>query len=46
MTREEGLNSLIDVGIENGVPFLVMEYLEGEDLSRLLAREAPLLPVV
>ena len=33
-----------DVGTHEGMPFLVMEYLEGEDLAGLLARER-LLPV-
>src|SRR5437868_1776244 len=28
-----------DVGAENGVPFLVMEMLQGEDLAKLLERE-------
>ncbi len=28
-----------DVGVEGGVPFLAMEYLDGEDLGALLARE-------
>ncbi len=35
--------SVFDVGVHDDVPFLVMEYLEGEDLGALLARE-PVLP--
>ncbi len=32
-----------DVGrLENGAPFMVMEYLEGRDLKALVAREGPL----
>ncbi|MBI5516022.1 MAG: serine/threonine protein kinase [Deltaproteobacteria bacterium] len=31
-----------DVGSEAGVPFLVMEYLEGEDLASMLSREGRL----
>jgi serine/threonine-protein kinase len=31
-----------DVAIEDGTAYLVMEFLEGEDLSRLIARSAPL----
>jgi serine/threonine-protein kinase len=33
-----------DVGELGGVPFLVMEYLEGEDLGALLGREGKLAP--
>ena len=44
--RHPNVVDVLDVGIENGIPFLVMEYLEGEDLSRLLAREGPLAPRV
>ncbi|HTQ06166.1 MAG TPA: protein kinase [Polyangiaceae bacterium] len=31
-----------DIGIVDDVPFLIMEYLDGEDLHQLLLREAPL----
>lgn len=30
---------IVDVGVEGGVPFMVMELLEGEDLGQLLQRE-------
>lgn len=33
--------ALFDVGREQGVPYLVMEYLEGETLAQRLARVAP-----
>lgn len=31
-----------DVGKENGVPFIVMEYVEGESLKEKISRDAPL----
>ena len=31
-----------DVGKENGVPFIVMEYIEGESLKEKISRHAPL----
>jgi serine/threonine protein kinase len=37
--RHPHVVDISDVGIERGVPFLVMEFLEGEDLSALLERE-------
>jgi serine/threonine protein kinase len=33
---------VLDVGIEEGRPFLVMDFLEGEDLAQYLTRCAPL----
>jgi len=40
--RHPNVVEVFDVGIEHDVPFLVMEFLEGEAFSDLLAREAPL----
>jgi serine/threonine protein kinase len=42
--RHPNVVDITDVGIEQGIPFLVMEYLEGEDLAALLAREGKLSP--
>ncbi len=42
--RHPNVVEVFDVGIEHNVPYLVMEFLEGEALSDLLAREAPLSP--
>jgi eukaryotic-like serine/threonine-protein kinase len=33
---------ITDVGIEDGIPYMVMEYLEGEDLAAVYERECPL----
>jgi eukaryotic-like serine/threonine-protein kinase len=39
----EHVARVLDVGmLENGVPFIVMEYLDGSDLHTLLEREGPL----
>jgi serine/threonine-protein kinase len=41
--ESENIASVIDFGqAEDGIPYLVMELLLGEDLAHLLAREAPL----
>jgi eukaryotic-like serine/threonine-protein kinase len=41
--ESENIAAVIDFGIAgDGTPYLVMEYLEGEDLGQLLAREGPL----
>jgi serine/threonine-protein kinase len=40
--RHPNVVDVSDVGVEAGMPFLVMEYLEGEDLSHLLRREGAL----
>jgi len=41
--RHPGIVQVIDFNITpDGAPYLVMEYLEGEDLGQLLAREGPL----
>ena len=39
----EHVARVLDVGaLETGEPYLVMEYLDGEDLARILARRGPL----
>jgi eukaryotic-like serine/threonine-protein kinase len=44
--RGEHVARVIDVGaLETGAPYIVMEYLEGKDLSEVLAERGPL-PVV
>ena len=40
--RHPNVVDVSDVGVEAGIAFLVMEFLEGEDLSRVLRREGPL----
>jgi eukaryotic-like serine/threonine-protein kinase len=41
--ENENIAAVVDIGTaEGGVPFIVMEYLEGEDLARLLVRSGPL----
>jgi len=40
--RHTHVVDISDVGIERGIPFLVMEYLEGEDLASLLERDGRL----
>lgn len=41
--RSEHVARVFDVGtLDNGSPFIVFEYLEGEDLGELLDREGPL----
>jgi eukaryotic-like serine/threonine-protein kinase len=40
--RHAHVADVTDVGEHLGMPFLVMEFLEGEDLSVLLTREGPL----
>jgi len=40
--RHPHVVTVLDVGVEGGRPFLVMELLEGEDLAKKLAREGPL----
>ena len=40
--RSEHVGRMIDVGqLPNGVPYLVMEYYEGSDLSRVLEAPGP-----
>src|SRR5438477_535482 len=41
--ESENIGAVTDFGsAEDGAPYIVMEYLTGEDLSRLLAREGPM----
>ena len=41
--RSEHVAGILDVGrADDGTPFLVMEYLEGRDLAKVLAKEGPL----
>jgi serine/threonine protein kinase len=41
--KSEHVTRVLDVGtLEVGVPFIVMEYLEGSDLQTLLEREGPM----
>jgi serine/threonine-protein kinase len=45
--KGEHVARVIDVGtLENGVPYMVMEYLEGGDLSELVAQSGPLPPSI
>ena len=41
--EHENIGAAVDFGTaDDGTPYLVMEYLEGEDLARLLVRNGPL----
>jgi serine/threonine protein kinase len=40
--RHPNVVDVSDLGIDNGVPYLVMELLEGETLAQMLSREGPL----
>ncbi len=40
--RHPNIVTIHDLGEESGVPYIVMEYLEGEDLDDLIRRRAPL----
>jgi serine/threonine protein kinase len=43
--HSEHVARVLDVGVtESGTPFMVMEYLDGEDLSQMLAARGPLPP--
>jgi len=40
--RHQNVVEVFDVGIEDGLPFIVMEFLEGADLATLLAENGPM----
>src|SRR5689334_21405369 len=41
--KSEHVAKVLDIGmLEHGTPYIVMEYLEGEDLDRVLLRGGPL----
>jgi serine/threonine-protein kinase len=41
--QSEHVVRILDVGtLENGAPYMVMEFLEGEDLSQVIAKRGPL----
>ena len=42
--RHPHVVDVTDFGVQDGVPFLVMEYLEGESLGELLEREHSMSP--
>jgi serine/threonine protein kinase len=43
--KSEHVSKVLDVGtLENGAPYMVMEYLEGKDLGRSLREKGPLEP--
>ncbi len=42
--RHPHVVDVTDFGVHEGVPFLVMEYLEGESLGDLIEREGPMSP--
>ncbi len=39
--QSEHVARVLDVGTHNGAPYMVMEYLEGEDLSNVIASRGP-----
>lgn len=43
--RHRNVVEILDYGVEAGRPFMVMEFLHGESLEKLLAREGPLSPI-
>ena len=43
--RHPGVVELLDAGEHEGVPYLVMEWVEGETLAQRVAREGPLAPL-
>jgi eukaryotic-like serine/threonine-protein kinase len=40
--RHQHVAQVFDIGTENGLPFIVMEFLEGSNLAALLAEKGPL----
>lgn len=40
--QQPNIVTIYEMGTEDSVPFLVMEYLDGEGLDRLIARRAPI----
>jgi serine/threonine protein kinase len=40
--RHQNIVEVFDIGMENGLPFLVMEFLEGSNLAALLDKNGPL----
>ncbi|HWN66330.1 MAG TPA: serine/threonine-protein kinase, partial [Haliangium sp.] len=43
--KSEHVSKVLDIGtLENGAPFMVMEYLEGKDLGQCLREHGPLEP--
>src|SRR5580698_8938956 len=42
--RSEHVAQVLDVGVDSGAPFIVLEYLEGRDLGELRRRRATLPP--
>lgn len=40
--HHRNITTIYDSGIQNGMPYLVQEFLDGEDLDRLIRRGAPL----
>jgi serine/threonine-protein kinase len=43
--QHPNITTVHDLGVERGVPYLVQEFLEGEDLNHKIARREPLSPL-
>ncbi len=41
---DPGIVRILDYGVEDGVPFQVLEYVPGDDLAALIERRGPLVP--